>query len=193
MKKTIATLIAGLFATAAFAQAPAPKQAVLVNNADVKATKTETKAVPAEAKAAQADVKEAHADAKAAKTHAKEAKASAKHAKAKTKHVVKEDTAATTAPAPAPADAYPGRSGLFGCHGQLGYLGHVGRIGYPGCSCHAGYPGYPGTGSCTRRSGHPVTLQPSSRSPRDAGFFHVAASSACEFGVRVHFQSMSRC
>jgi len=116
MKKTIATLIAGLFATAAFAQTPAPatkpaapasKQAVLVNNADVKASKTTTtKAVPADTKAASADMKAAQADATAAKTDAKAAKASAKHAKHKAKHAAKadtmKDTSDTSAASPAP-------------------------------------------------------------------------------------------
>jgi hypothetical protein len=103
MKKTIATLIAGLFATAAFAQAPAAKQAVLVNNADLKAPKAETTT--------------AHADAKVAKTHAKAAKASARHAQHKPRHVAKTETmkedaaapatAATPAPEAAPAPAAP--------------------------------------------------------------------------------------
>jgi hypothetical protein len=96
MKKTIATLIAGLFATAAFAQAPTAKQAVLVNNADLKAPKAETTT--------------AHADAKVAKTHAKAAKSSARHAQHKAKHVaktetMKEDAAAPATPAPPAAPA----------------------------------------------------------------------------------------
>jgi hypothetical protein len=88
MKKTIATLIAGLFATAAFAQTPAP------------AAPATTTAAPATSAAAKADVKEAKVSAK----HAK-----AKHSKAKTKHHVaktdaaKESKDTTVAAAPAPA------------------------------------------------------------------------------------------
>src|SRR5438067_817987 len=126
MKKTIPAVIACLFATAAFAQTPAPsapktstpatKQAMLVNNADLKASKAEIKPVPVDAQAAQADAKDTHDDAKAAKTHAKDVKTSAKHAKSKTRHVAKtktvkddQDTAGTT-PSPAAAlapDATP--------------------------------------------------------------------------------------
>src|SRR5438067_5696918 len=99
MKKTIATLIAGLFATAAFAQTPAPatsktskpaaKQAVLVNNADLKASNADTKATPGAAPAAQADTNVMPDATQAAKPHAKAVKMSAKHAKSKTKHVAK--------------------------------------------------------------------------------------------------------
>ena len=102
MKKTIATLIAGLFATAAFAQTPAP------------AAPATTTAAPATTAAVKADVKEAKADAKEAKADAKEAKVSAthakaKHSKAKTRHHVaktdaaKESKDTTVAAAPAPA------------------------------------------------------------------------------------------
>jgi hypothetical protein len=60
MKRTIATLIAGLFATAAFAQTPAP------------ASTTTTTATPTAVKAdAKANVKEAKADAKETKQEAK--------------------------------------------------------------------------------------------------------------------------
>ena len=109
MKKAIATVIAGLFATAAFAQAPAPstskpaaKQAVLVNNADLKASTAGTKTVHAEAPAAQANANAAHEDAKPAPMPAH-----AKHAKRTPKHVAKADTkkdnqdAASATPAPA--------------------------------------------------------------------------------------------
>lgn len=103
MKKAIATVIAGLFATAAFAQTPAPatskpaaKQAVLVNNTDLKASKADTKTVHAEAPTAQAatTVNATHEDAMPAAmpAHAKTVKTSAKHAKSKTKHVAKADT-----------------------------------------------------------------------------------------------------
>src|SRR5438067_2834362 len=99
MKKTIATMIAGLFATAAFAQTPAPaatttskpaaKQAVLVNNADLKASKADTKAAPGAAPATQADTTAMPDATKAAKPQAKAVKTSAKHTKSKTKHVAK--------------------------------------------------------------------------------------------------------
>jgi hypothetical protein len=101
MKKTIAAVIAGLFATAAFAQTPAApatskpasKQAVLVNNADLKASKANTtKPAPVDAPAVQADTKVSHDDGTAVKAPAKDAKTSAKHAKSKTKHVAKTDT-----------------------------------------------------------------------------------------------------
>ena len=116
MTKTIATLIAGLFATAAFAQTPAPA-ATTTHAATPAAVKAEAKAdakVDAtDAKqAVNADVKEAKADAKAAKADATEAKASAKHAK-HAKHKAKHHTAkteaakdskdTTVAAAPAPA------------------------------------------------------------------------------------------
>jgi hypothetical protein len=103
MKKTIATLIAGLFATAAFAQTPAP------------AAPATTTAAPATSAAVKADVKEAKADAKEAKADANDAKMSAKHAKAKTRHAkakhkraakteaAKESKDTTVAAAPAPA------------------------------------------------------------------------------------------
>lgn len=117
MKKTIAAVISAMFATAAFAQTPAPAApktpkpaAVLVNNADLKAPKAVTRAVPVaapvDAHAAQADAIEAHDDATAAKTHVKDAKMSAKHAKSKTRHVAKMDTVKDkqdTAAIPAPA------------------------------------------------------------------------------------------
>jgi hypothetical protein len=78
MKKIIATLIAGLFATAAFAQTPAPV----------------TPAAPAAVKA------DAKVDAKAeAKTEVKEAKTTTKHVKAKKKHAAKDTTVAAATPA----------------------------------------------------------------------------------------------
>ncbi|MGB9108819.1 MAG: hypothetical protein WCC39_09040, partial [Telluria sp.] len=87
MKKTIATLIAGLFATAAFAQTTAPAAptksttskpaAMFVKNSDLKATKADTKTVTTVAPAAPADTQAMQDDVKAANTHAKEAKASA--------------------------------------------------------------------------------------------------------------------
>jgi hypothetical protein len=126
MKKTIATVIASLFATAAFAQTAAPtapktstpaaRQAVLVNNSELKATKAETRTVSAAAPAGLADAKGTQDDVKAANTHAKDVKTSARHVKSKTKHVAKtgtvkdnQDTAAAplatdATPAPAPAD-----------------------------------------------------------------------------------------
>jgi hypothetical protein len=89
MKRTIATLIAGLFATAAFAQTPAP------------AKTTTTAATPSAVKTdAKADVQAAKADAQAAKADAKDAKASAKlamHRKHKAKHhAVKKEAAKDT-------------------------------------------------------------------------------------------------
>jgi uncharacterized membrane protein YdbT with pleckstrin-like domain len=93
MKRTIATLIAGLFATAAFAQTPV-------------AVKAETKT---EVKAAKVDAKETKQE---AKTEVKEAKADAKQQKKVARHhpMVKADTtvaatttttSTTTTPAPA--------------------------------------------------------------------------------------------
>ena len=81
MKKITATLIAGLFATAAFAQtttAPAPTKAEV--KADAKEAKAEVKADAKDAKATvKADTKEAKA---AVKADAKESKAAVKaHAK----------------------------------------------------------------------------------------------------------------
>lgn len=109
MKKAIVTVIAGLIATAAFAQTPAPAAsttskpgAMLVNNADLKASKADTKTVHANAPAAQASANATHEDAKPAPmpTHAR-------HAKSKPKHVAKADTMKnhqdTTAATPAPA------------------------------------------------------------------------------------------
>jgi hypothetical protein len=116
MKKAIVTVIAGLFATAAFAQTPAPAAsttsrpgAMLVNNADLKASKADTRTVHANAPAAQASANATHEDAKPAPmpTHAKAVKTSAKHAKSKPKHVAKADTMKdhqdTAAATPAPA------------------------------------------------------------------------------------------
>ena len=69
MKKTIAVVISALFATAAFAQAPAPapasKQAVLVNNADLK-SKAAAKPAPAKPEVAKPESKPAAAAAAAA-------------------------------------------------------------------------------------------------------------------------------
>jgi hypothetical protein len=120
MKKTIATVIAGLFATAAFAQTPAPTApktskpaAVLVKNADLKASKADTKTVHAEAPAAQASVNATatHEDAKPAPmpTHAKHAKSKPKHvAKANTMKDKQDSAAETPAPAaPLGQDAAP--------------------------------------------------------------------------------------
>jgi hypothetical protein len=120
MKKVIATVIAGLFATTAFAQTPAPAAsktskpaAVLVNNADMKASKADTKTVHAEAPAAQASVNAnaTHEDAKPAPmpTHAKHAKRTPKHvAKADTKKDDQDAAPATPAPAaPLGPDATP--------------------------------------------------------------------------------------
>jgi hypothetical protein len=85
MKRTVATLIAALFATAAFAQTPAPASTAT-------ATTTTTPA------AAKADVKEAKADAKAAKADAKQQKTARHHP------MVKHDaTVASATPAPAAA------------------------------------------------------------------------------------------
>jgi hypothetical protein len=80
MKNTIAALIAGLFATAAFAQTPAP-------GAPAAAVKAEAKH---ETQAAKVEAKETKAE---AKTEAKEAKTATRHAKAKTKHAAKTTTA----------------------------------------------------------------------------------------------------
>jgi len=112
VKKTIAILIAGLFATAAFAQSPT----TAATTATPTAVKTEAKQTKVDAKQdkdvanANADAKEAKADATAAKASAKVAKASAKHAKHNTKHkhVAKAKTAKETKDAPvaaAPASA----------------------------------------------------------------------------------------
>jgi ABC-type uncharacterized transport system YnjBCD substrate-binding protein len=69
MKNTIAALIAGLFATAAFAQTPAPA-------APAAAVKAEAKH---ETQAAKAEAKETKAEAKVeAKTDVKEAKVATK-------------------------------------------------------------------------------------------------------------------
>jgi len=58
MKKLIAIFVSGLFATAAFAQAPAPQKAPApAEKAEVKAEKADTKAEKAEAKAEKADAK----------------------------------------------------------------------------------------------------------------------------------------
>ena len=85
MKRTIATLIAGLFATAAFAQTPAPTTPA--------PTQTPASAVsPAVAKAeAQHDKATAQADTSKAKP-AKHVK-HAKHAKANNKHETTMDAA----------------------------------------------------------------------------------------------------
>jgi len=88
MKRTIATLIAGLFATAAFAQTPAPTTPA--------PTQTPASAVsPAVAKAeAQHDKATAQADTSKAKPakHVKHVK-HAKHAKANNKHETTMDAA----------------------------------------------------------------------------------------------------
>jgi hypothetical protein len=102
MNKVIATLIAGLFASAAFAQTPAPtaaagvgakieaKQDKAVAKAEAKDDKTAVKAEAKESKqVAKAEAKEAKADVKFAKADAKESKADVKVAKAGTKHKVK--------------------------------------------------------------------------------------------------------
>jgi hypothetical protein len=58
MKKLIAVLVSALFATAAFAQAPAPQKAPApAEKAEVKADKADAKAEKAEAKAPKADAK----------------------------------------------------------------------------------------------------------------------------------------
>jgi hypothetical protein len=126
MKRTIATLIAGLFATAAFAQTPAPASTGVTTpaaaKADAKVAKAESKAEVKQAKAdakanvkeakveGKAEVKEAKADAKEtkqeAKAEVKEAKADAKAQKKVARHhpMVKQDatvaSATTTATAP---------------------------------------------------------------------------------------------
>lgn len=87
MKRTVATLIAGLFATAAFAQAPAPAQTTTPDSATP----------PAVAKAEAAHDKQ---DAKAGTEHVKKAKHQKKaEAKADAKDAQKDAAADTTAPA----------------------------------------------------------------------------------------------
>jgi hypothetical protein len=92
MKKTIAALIAGLFATAAFAQTPAvttPPPAVA--KVEAKQEKQEAKAnVKATKAAAKADVKLAKQNAKA---EVKEAKAEAKDTKHEANAEVKQSKA----------------------------------------------------------------------------------------------------
>lgn len=61
MKKLIAILVSGLFATAAFAQAPAPQKAAAPAKTEMKAEKAEVKA---EAKAEKAAPKADKAPAK---------------------------------------------------------------------------------------------------------------------------------
>ena len=108
MQKTIATLIAGLFATAAFAQAPAPKTAVLVPTAEVAKAKAKASDTKANQHAAAAKT-----DTKAAKTDVKEAASSdVKPAKAepkKTKHskTAHKPSFSRTWLEPAPADSSP--------------------------------------------------------------------------------------
>jgi hypothetical protein len=90
MKNTIAALIAGLFATAAFAQTPAPT------------TAPDSSTPPAVAKAAAEHEKQA------AKADKKDAKAAAKHGKTKATHktktdAVKESGAESTTAAATPA------------------------------------------------------------------------------------------
>ncbi len=112
MKKVIATLIAGLFATAAFAQTPAaPAKAEAKHTKEVaKAEAKETKAVvKADAKEAavaadaKADVASAKADASAtkAKAHHKAKKAKAKANEAKGCDRLGRGTPANRVPAPA--------------------------------------------------------------------------------------------
>jgi len=87
MKRTVATLIAGLFATAAFAQAPAPAQTTTPDSATP----------PAVAKAAAEHDKK---DAKAGMKHVKDAKHQKKaDAKTDAKDAQKDAAPDTTAPA----------------------------------------------------------------------------------------------
>ena len=101
MKNLIAALIATLFASAAFAQAPVAVKAEVkpaaVVKADAKLAKTEVKA---DAKVAAADAK---ADATVAKADAKVVKATAKHKAVKAKAAAKTAASAemTTTVAPA--------------------------------------------------------------------------------------------
>lgn len=111
MKKVIATLIAGLFATAAFAQAPAAPAASVPAKAEAAHTKAVVKAdakettaaVKADAKVAKTEMA-ASADVASAKADAAATKAKAHHKAKKAKAKADEKLAsATAAAAPAPA------------------------------------------------------------------------------------------
>jgi hypothetical protein len=102
MKKTIATLIAGLFATAAFAQTPAPAPAT------PSSTTPQSSVSPAVGKAEAGHEKQAtKADAKDAKstksTKSKSSKKKGVKAKIKTEPEVQKDTAAADVTSTAPA------------------------------------------------------------------------------------------
>ena len=108
MKKAIVTLIAGLFATAAFAQTPATPAASVPAKVEAAHTKAVVKADAKEAQAVvKADAKEAKAVV-AAKTDVASAKTEAAATKAKAHHKAKQTKAKADAKlASATAEAAP--------------------------------------------------------------------------------------
>lgn len=105
MKKTIATLIAGLFATAAFAQTPAPAPATPSSTAPQSSVSPAVGKAEAghEKQAAKADAKDAKSTKATKATKAKSSKKKGVKAKIKTEPEAQKDTAAANTAPTAPA------------------------------------------------------------------------------------------